>query len=109
MLIRLQPDSPMGHSWKGWVLCVRKEWQRALPYLDKAITTNSNGAENYINRGNAYYHLGRINEAKTDIQHAFELSRVLLAEESKDDDMADLRKEAWYQDIVKRMKAKYGM
>lgn len=97
-----QARTAMSLRQKGSNIMDRGDYEKAILYLTQAININPSQAEPYIDRGTAYFSLGRKREAKVDFQKAINLSSQQKNKENRQiaQDLLNLDKDMYLADYA---------
>ena len=71
-IIRLRPDFAPAWYRRGRIKQQGESYIEAIPEYDKAIVLNGNYAAAYYSRGLCHYHMGNTDQARSDIDTAYE-------------------------------------
>ncbi len=72
-LATIDPENSLTHSALGAVLCRKGDNEEAIRELNTALELNSQDISAYVNRGEAYFRLGKLEESVNDFKKAIEL------------------------------------
>lgn len=72
-LVELKPDSGAAHSALGGLLTYKREDEKALAHLSKAIELDDKQIAPFVNRGEVYLRQSRFDLAVADLKRAIEL------------------------------------
>jgi WD40 repeat protein/tetratricopeptide (TPR) repeat protein len=72
-VIRRDPDYPLAHNWRGWILLNQREFQSAVSAYSQAIRHENDDQGHYIGRAVGQLSLLRLDEARSDIERARQL------------------------------------
>jgi tetratricopeptide (TPR) repeat protein len=68
--LAIKPQDPALLTLRGNLYFAIREYDQAIPDYSKAIDVGPNPSEAYMQRGRAMAQLGRLSEAKSDLEHA---------------------------------------
>jgi tetratricopeptide (TPR) repeat protein len=72
-LVELKPDSSAAHSALGGLLTYKREDEKALVHLNRAIDLDSKQIAPFVNRGEVYLRQSKFDLAVADLKRAIEL------------------------------------
>lgn len=72
-LVELKPDNSAAHSALGGLLTYKREDEKALIYLTKAIGLDDKQIAPFVNRGEVYLRQSKLDLAVADLKRAIEL------------------------------------
>lgn len=85
--VRLNPRRPLALALLGWYYNQARDYRKAIDYLSRAITAEPTYAKAYVTRAQAYRELGKLSQARADMQKARELMET--RQDTSEQDLRD--------------------
>ncbi len=99
---RLLKIAQMNYAWnEGWTLFTEKEYQAALPYMERAVTLAPDMAEVHYDYAVIRLAAGEKKLALESLKKAIELNPKLKKQASVDEDLSSLRDDDEFKKLIK--------